>query len=424
MFTMPYGPKWRTYRTIVHQLVSTNMTLTFVPTQEFETKQLLYEFAFKNDNQRDFYFHVRRFSFSIIMTSTYGRRIDKWDHEDVLYATKSTKLLGQITRAGAFIEDELPPLAKLPHWMQPSRKRAIEYSKPILEAKLRLWNRLKAELNAGKAPTCYGRGIMESNYHAQGLTDEDAAWIAGGIVEAGSETSSVTLNNLILRLAANPRVQHVAYEELMRVVGNKRTPRFDDIPNLPYIRACIKEVLRLCPVPTWGIKHYADADITYKHYVIPKGTVLLANTSFIHYDPQRYDEPFAFKPERYLNHPLYSAEYAAQSDPYKRDHFTFGAGRRICPGARLAENTLNIALANILWAFEIRPPIEHGRELEMDLGDEAYEDTSFRTPKPFAVRFTPRSEDRLEIVKQQWERAMEEGYVLRGMTVDVDGIVR
>ncbi|OGM43334.1 hypothetical protein ABOM_008736 [Aspergillus bombycis] len=424
MFTMPYGPKWRTYRAIVHQLVSPKMTETFIPTQEYETKQLLYELAFKNDNQRDFYFHTRRFSFSIIMTSSYGTRINRWDHEDVLYAMKSAKLIGQVSRAGAFVEDELPPLARLPTWLQPSRKKAVEYSKPILEAKMRLWNRLKKQLVAGQAPTCYGREIMESDYQARGLTDADGAWIAGGIVEAGSETSSVTMNNLILQLAANPKVQQRAHEELMRVVGPNRTPTFTDVSKLSYIRAIVKEILRFCPVPIWGIKHYADADIVYKSHVIPKGTVLLANPSAIHFDPERYDEPFRFKPERYLDHPLYSADYAAQSDPYKRDHFTFGVGRRICPGARLAENTLTIALSNILWAFEIRPPMVDGAEaMGMDVSEHAWDDTAFRPPKPFAARFVPRNENTLAIVKEQWEKAMQEGYVLRGMTVDVNGIV-
>lgn len=193
MFTMPYGPKWRAYRTIIHQLVSTRMTLSFVPTQEYETKQLLYELAFHNDDQRAFYFHIRRFSFSTIMTSTYGTRIDRWDHDDVLYAIRSSKVLGSITRPGAFVEDEFPPLARLPAWLQPSRPRALRYAEPILEAKLRLWSRLRAQLAAGKAPVCYGREIMETGYQAQGLTEADAAWIAGGVVEAGSETTSVTL---------------------------------------------------------------------------------------------------------------------------------------------------------------------------------------------------------------------------------------
>lgn len=425
MFTLPYGPKWRAYRTIVHQLVSSTMTATFIPTQEYETKQLLFDLATDNANQRDFYWHLRRFSFSIIMTSTYGTRVNHWDHEDVHHAAHSGRILGQITRAGAFIVDELPILARLPSWLQPGHQRAEQFGKQLLEAKMRLWRRLQAQLDAGKAPTCYAREMMENSdsWRKQGLTDEDAAWIAGGIVEVGSHTTAVTLSNLVLHMAANPRVQQVAQEELMRVVGPNRTPVYEDIKDLPYIRACIKEVLRVCPTPIWGIKHYADADVTYRDYVIPKGTVLLANTSFMHYDPERYDDPFDFRPERYLSHPKYSAEYAAQSDPYQRDHFSFGAGRRICPGTRLAENSLNISLANMLWAFEIRPPIVQGVEAKMDTSDDAYENTSFRGAKPFTVRFVPRGNDRVELVKREWEQARKEGYVLRGKDVDLNGVI-
>lgn len=321
-FTMRYGPQWRAYRHVSHQVLSTPMTASFIPVQEFEAKQLLYDIAFDNKNQRDFYWHVRRFSFSIHMTATYGRRVNSWQHEDVRQANKTSKILGQVSKPGSFLVDELPFLANLPSFLQPGRSRAASYTKPILDARLRLWNRLKKELEAGHAPKCVGRELLENEsfWKGQGLAEVDAAWNISGLAEAGSETSFVTMNNLILHLAASPDAQKRAYEELMRVVGPDRTPVFDDVQNLPYIRACVKEMLRLRPVPIWGTKHFTDADVKYKDYVIPKGTVLLANTSFLGQDPQRYDEPFTFRPERFLNYPKYSAEYAA-GDPYKRDHF-------------------------------------------------------------------------------------------------------
>ena len=102
------------------------------------------------------------------------------------------------------------------------------------------------------------------------------------------------------------------------------------------------------PILAPGIRHFAGEDVVYKGHVIPKGTVLLANTAFLYYDSERFDSPFDFKPGRYLGHGLYSSEYAAISDPYKRDHFTFSTGRRTCPGARLAENSLNITLAGMI----------------------------------------------------------------------------
>ena len=183
-------------------------------------------------------------------------------------------------------------------------------------------------------------------------------------------------------------------------------------------------MLRMNPILAPGIRHYAAEDVTYKGHVIPKGTVLLANTAFLHYDPRRFDDPLDFMPERYLQHTLYSSDYAAMSDPTKRDHFTFSTGRRTCPGARLAENSLDIALAGIMWAFEIRPPFVGGVEAKMDLSDNSYLDAGFTIPKPFAARFIPRSDDRLRIVKETWERATKEGYELRGVPVDVDGMVQ
>jgi cytochrome P450 len=265
------------------------------------------------------------------------------------------------------------------------------------------------------------RNLMENgtSWRKQGLTDEDFAWIVGGIADAGSGTSTVTFNACILYLVANPHVQDKAYEELMRVVGPDRTPTIADLPNLPYCNAIIKETIRLKPVPVWCIKRYADADVRYKDYVIPKGTVLLGNTIFLGSDPTKWGRPQEFMPERYLGFPKSSFEYAA-GDQTKRDHFSFGIGRRVCPGAKFAEMTLDLALANVLWGLRICPP--EGVD-SVSAGPEAWDETEFQAPKPFKVRFEPRRPQALDFVKRQWSTAEEEGYVMNGRRVDVKGVV-
>lgn len=59
---------------------------------------------------------------------------------------------------------------------------------------------------------------------------------------------------------------------------------------------------------------------------------------------------------------LGTSQSATQGDVSKRDHFTFGAGRRICPGMHVADRSLFIAISRLLWAFEFEPvpgyPIE------------------------------------------------------------------
>jgi cytochrome P450 len=426
MPTMPYGKQWRNLRSMVRQITTVPMTASFIPSQEFEAKQLLFDLATDNQNQRNFYQHMRRYAFSIIMTNTFGTRVKSWDHPDAQNAVRSQGILRRTSRPGAFLVDELPPLAVLPKWLQPGQKEAQKAAKEVHGIKMELWGRLKNQVETNKAPHCYAREIFESrkSWYEKGANEEQLAWVSSGLVEAGFETTAGTLNSLVLYLAADPQVQSITQDELMRVVGPDRLPTLEDTRHLPYIRACVKEVLRMNPILAPGIRHYADEDVEYKEHIIPRGTVLLANTAYLHYDPHRFKDPFKFMPERYLDHPLYSSDYAAMSDPYRRDHFTFSTGRRTCPGARLAENSLNIALANILWAFEIRPPLVNGVETEVDLSDDAYLDTGFTLPKPFSARFLPRSEKKLQIIRQHWELASKKGYELRGVPVDIEGMTK
>lgn len=75
---MGYTPTWRKLRAIVHKLLTPKASNTFQPSQIFEAKQLVYDLMTDNANEQDFYMHVRRYSTSVVLTSTYGRRIQKW----------------------------------------------------------------------------------------------------------------------------------------------------------------------------------------------------------------------------------------------------------------------------------------------------------------------------------------------------------
>ncbi|KAF3391021.1 Cytochrome P450 monooxygenase yanC [Talaromyces pinophilus] len=425
MPTMPYGNQWRALRTAVRQMTTVPATSNFIPSQEFEAKQLLFDLGTDNKNQQSFFQHMRRYALSIIMTNTFGTRVKTLDDPAAQKAIQTQAILRKTSRPGAFIVDEVPLLAMLPKWLWPGRKDAENAANQVRDIKMGLWKQLGEQVTSGKAPHCYAREIYEKkeSWYAQGLTEEKLVWLTTGLVEAGFETTAATLNSLVLHLAASRYVQDKAHEELMKVVGPGRLPTFEDIDSLPYIRACVKEMMRINPLIAPGVRHFAEQDLVYKGHIIPKGTVLITNTSFLHYDPSRYEKPFEFMPERYLNHSLYSSEYAAMSDPAKRDHFTFSTGRRTCPGARLAENSLYIALAGVLWAYEIRPPLVNGTEKVLDTSDDAYTEGGVTFPKPFSARFIPRNDDRLRVVKEQWERAQNEGYELRGIPVDVNGMM-
>src|SRR5271169_2011611 len=111
------------------------------------------------------------------------------------------------------------------------------------------------------------------------------------MIEAGSETTSQSLNNTIVGLLSNPEAVKQCQEELDRVIGDGRTPTFDDEPNLPYIRALGKETLRWRPTNKLGHNHYVTEDDWYEGYFIPKNTIIMLNVWAMHFNPEEFPDP-------------------------------------------------------------------------------------------------------------------------------------
>lgn len=109
----------------------------------------------------------------------------------------------------------------------------------------------------------------------------------------------------------------------------------------------------------------------------------------------RFEDPAAYNPDHYLDHPKLAPEYAMSADYESRDHYAYGAGRRICPGMHLAERTQWRFLAAILWAFEVRPVGN------IDL-DHAFEDGFFHYPLPYKAEFVPRSEQHVQTIRREF----------------------
>ena len=97
------------------------------------------------------------------------------------------------------------------------------------------------------------------------------------MVEAGSETTSTTINNFILGMILFPDAQKKAQEEIDRVIGSDRLPDFKDEMSLPYVRALVKETLRWRAVNKFGMMHATNDDDWYEGYFIPKGAVVVLN---------------------------------------------------------------------------------------------------------------------------------------------------
>ncbi|XHG08273.1 hypothetical protein AWENTII_011383 [Aspergillus wentii] len=419
---MPYSPEWRRLRAISHKLLTPKVSDTFQPSQEFEAKQLLHDILTDNLTNAEFYMHIRRYTVSLIMTSTYGQRVPQWECEEVREIYKLMEDFSNVAVPGKYLADTIPPLANiLPESLHWWRKSMMPLQRQQEKIWMKFWTSLRTQMETGQAPECFVKQFIESEYEKMGITELQGAFLAGTMIEAGSETTSSALNSGVLYLSAHPDVQSRAHEELDRVVGQSRLPTFADADQLPYIRAIAKEILRVRPVTNMGTPHYTTADVHYKGYCIPKESVVAIQQYAIHNNPQYFPEPEKFKPERYLSYQHKSGVYAASADPHERDHWSFGAGRRICTGMHLAENSLYITVAMILWAFNIRPPPGQKAE-QVDFSDEAYLPGMNTLPKRFRAQFIPRTPEIAQLIRTQWGAAKRDGYTLRNVKVDVSGV--
>ena len=153
-------------------------------------------------------------------------------------------------------------------------------------------------------------------------------------------------------MIAFPEVQRRAQAELDTVVGHDRLPTFDDATRLPYVQAIIEEVLRWRPTLPLGVPHAATEDDWYEGMFIPKGTVCIPNTWHCNHDRAVFGEDAdEFRPERRLNED--GELLSGSAGTIQVGHVTFGFGRRTCTGLHLANNTLFITTAWILWATKL-----------------------------------------------------------------------
>lgn len=162
---------------------------------------------------------------------------------------------------------------------------------------------------------------------------------------AGTDTTTSTLEWAMAELLHNPKTLQKLQSEIRNTVGPNKNLKENDINNLPYLNAVIKETLRLHPPLPFLVPHMAMDTCQMMGYHIPKETQILVNVWAIGRDPKTWDNPLEFKPERFLE---------ANGVDYKGHHFEFipfGSGRRMCPAVPLAARVLPLALGSVLHSF-------------------------------------------------------------------------
>ena len=167
---------------------------------------------------------------------------------------------------------------------------------------------------------------------------------------AGTDTTQTFIEWVIIELIRQPRAMKQVQEEIRKVVGGGNNNICEEhLEKLTYLKAVVKESLRLHPPAPLLVFHESSEDVKLNGFDVAAGTQVLINAWAIHRDPSFWEEPEEFRPERFLNNPCdFTGLYF--------HYIPFGAGRRICPGISFAIRTTELLIANLVYEFDWKFP--------------------------------------------------------------------
>ncbi|CAH1799433.1 unnamed protein product [Owenia fusiformis] len=168
---------------------------------------------------------------------------------------------------------------------------------------------------------------------------------------AGILTTQVVVSAFLQLMILHPEIQTRLQHEVDSVVGASRAPSIEDRDAMPVLQANIHEILRYVSHIPIAVPHKTTTDTSVGGYDIPKSTQIWINLFALHHDENIFDEPWSYKPERWLDD---SDQLVSIEERNKT--FPFGAGRRVCAAEQFARTRVFLFLANILQRFTIVQP--------------------------------------------------------------------
>ncbi|KAH9842975.1 cytochrome P450 [Rhodofomes roseus] len=370
----PAGDRIKRYRKALHAFLAKDVAENYKPMQTRNAMTYVWDCFTRPEEHMD---HSKRYAASIVITLTYGKTTPtSYSDPEVQNINRVARHFGAALRPGAHFVDTYPFLKYIPGYL----KHLYRYHEEELVFFHEMIAGVKAKLSRGEASESFVAYLLKEQQNLR-VSDNELAYLAGAMFAAGSDTTASALSVVTMAAALHPEAQARVQAQLDKVVGRDRAPTFEDEDMLPEVTAFFMETARWRPQFASGFAHRATKDIIWKDYVIPAGAEVIGAHWAIARDPDVYPDPERFDPQRWLD----------EDGQLRKDmrYFRFGFGRRVCVGEHLADNSVFINTALMLWAFNITE--DPARSIDPD----ALTDEANVFPQPYAANFTPRV-DRLE----------------------------
>uniref|UniRef100_A0A1J3EZ69 Cytochrome P450 83A1 n=2 Tax=Noccaea caerulescens TaxID=107243 RepID=A0A1J3EZ69_NOCCA len=351
-----YTPYYREIRKMgMNHLFSPTRVASFKHVREEEARTMMakIEKAAKKSEPVDISELMLTFTNSVVCRQAFGKTYNEDGEEmkrfiKILYGTQS--VFGKV-----FFSDFFPitryvfdDLTGLTAYMKECFERQDTYLQEVVDETLDP-KRVKPET---ESMIDLLMEIYRDQPFASEFTLENVKAVVMNIVVAGTDTAAAAVVWGMTYLMKYPKVMKKAQDEVrdyMREKGSTFVTE-DDVKNLPYFKALIKETLRVEPVIPLGVPRCCIQDTKIAGYDIPKGTTVNVNAWAVSRDEKEWGpNPDEFRPERFFEKDV---DYKGTDYEF----IPFGSGRRMCPGMRLGTAMLEVPYANLLYKFDFKLP--------------------------------------------------------------------
>jgi len=197
----------------------------------------------------------------------------------------------------------------------------------------------------------FSKLLQDSKGEPTNITEGDILAECSVMMNAGTDTTTAALTNTIYLLYKHPQVLAKLRKELdAAATDNQDVPEYNNVCNLPYLRACIEESLRVRPASSFGLPRVVPSGgrIIAGEFIAEGVTVSVPTYSLLRH-AESFENPEQFNPERW---------FSGDKEKMNKAHFPFSVGPRACIGRNIAyfEQILIIATLVRLYDFDFSSP--------------------------------------------------------------------
>ncbi|KAK3224822.1 hypothetical protein Dsin_004684 [Dipteronia sinensis] len=383
---LPYGPEWRTLRKLFVSKMMSNASLdACYALRKQEVKKILREVY----NRSGKAIAIGELSFSasinVIQNILWGSTLQGQNMTHLGEELRESFAELMVLFGATNISDIFPMLSRfdIQGIAKRTKKIAIRFEN-VIDSAIERSKNLAAIRGAGNndGKKDFLQIFLELQEHEDGATSFTMTQLKAMLMDiliGGTDTTTTMVEWTMAELMQHPKVMKKVQEELTEVVGTDGSVEEFHLPKLQYLDAVVKETMRLHPAVPLLVPRCPSRSTIVGGYTIPKGSRIMLNVWAIQRDPQLWDSPLEFRPERFLNS-FENFDYLGNNFQY----MPFGSGRRVCPGIPLGERMLMFLLASFLHSFEWKLP----NDTELDLSDKW--GLVIKKLKPLVVIPTPR----------------------------------